>query len=73
VTVQVDAKKIHNSAADLGDPSSLRMSGIGQNIVAGSHEYYSSGEMLAAHNDLNQMNYMAMMSQLSEERISGYP
>ena len=37
------------------------------------NKQYSSAEMLAAHNDLNHQNYMAMMSQLSDERISGYP
>jgi hypothetical protein len=42
----------HNSAADLVDNNSLRMSG--QHIVAsGSPEYpYNSAEMLQAHNDL---------------------
>ena len=55
---------------DIGETNSLRMSG--QNIISGDYPY-SSAEMLAAHNDLNQMNYMAMVSQLSDERVSGYP
>jgi hypothetical protein len=67
----VEPKKIHNSTVELADTNSLRMSG--QNIVSGSQEYISASELLGAHNDINQMNYMAMMSQLGEERMSGYP
>ena len=71
VTVEVESKqKAHNSQAEIQDTNSLRMSG--QNIIQGDYPY-SSAEVLAAHNDLNQMNYMAMMSQLSDERVSGYP